>query len=180
MSAFCDGSRVSPPPGPEKAVLGQFWPSFAARFKEPDFPAGEGCKGLPPGQAERVAVRPAQGNRAEARTHFRKEKGMQNSRKRAETLTIRLTSKEKEMIQKKATKAQLSVTDFLVATSLRTEIHVAEDIKPLLIEMKRIGNNINQITMKINAGAFQSADFSEVIQGQRMLYEQLLRIAGGR
>lgn len=105
---------------------------------------------------------------------------MQNNRKRAETLTIRLTKAEKEIIKKKAIKAQLSVTDFLVATSLRTEIHVAEDIKPLLIEMKRIGNNINQITMKINAGAFHSADFSEVIQGQRMLYEQLLRIAGGR
>lgn len=84
------------------------------------------------------------------------------------------------MIQKKAKKAQLSVTDFFVATSLCTEIHVAENIKPLLIELKRIDNNINQITMKINAGAFHSADFSDVIQGQRMLYEQLLRIAGGR
>ena len=105
---------------------------------------------------------------------------MQNNRKRAKTLTIRLTKAEKEMIKKKARKAQLSVTDFLVTTSLRTEIHVAENIKPLLIELKRIGNNINQITMKINAGAFHSADFSDVIQGQRMLYEQLLRIAGGR
>ncbi|WP_300685005.1 plasmid mobilization protein [Acutalibacter sp. 1XD8-36] len=105
---------------------------------------------------------------------------MKDNRKRAETLTIRLTKAEKEMIKKKAIKAQLSVTDFLVATSLRTEIHVAEDIKPLLIELKRIGNNINQITMKINAGAFHSADFSEVIQGQRMIFEQLLRIAGGR
>ena len=105
---------------------------------------------------------------------------MQNTRKRAETLTIRLTKAEKEMIQKKAKKAQLSITDFLVATSLRTEIHVAEDVKPLLIELKRIGNNINQITMKINAAALHSADFSEVIQGQRMIFEQLLRIAGGR
>ena len=61
---------------------------------------------------------------------------MQNTRKRAETLTIRLTKAEKEMIQKKAKKAQLSITDFLVATSLRTEIHVAEDVKPLLIELK--------------------------------------------
>ena len=87
---------------------------------------------------------------------------MQNIRKRAETLTIRLTKAEKEIIRKKAKKAQLSITDFLVATSLRTEIHVAEDVKPLLIELKRIGNNINQI----NAGAFRSADFMEVIQGR--------------
>lgn len=103
---------------------------------------------------------------------------MKNSRKRNKTLTIRLTEKEKILIQKKAQKAKLSVTDFLVSASLRTEIHVAEDVKPMLIELKRIGNNINQITMKINAGAFSSADFSEVIQGQHLLYEQLLRIAG--
>lgn len=38
---------------------------------------------------------------------------MQNNRKRAETLTIRLTKTEKEMIKKKAKKAQLSITDFL-------------------------------------------------------------------
>ena len=105
---------------------------------------------------------------------------MQNNRKRAETLTIRLTKAEKEMIKKKARKAQLSVTDFFVTTSLRTEIHVAENIKPLLVELKRIGNNINQITMKINTGAFHSADFAEVIQVQRMIFEQLLRIAGDR
>lgn len=59
MLAFYGGSRVRLPPGPEKAVLGQFWPGFAARFRGPDFPAGEGRKGLPLGQAERVAVRPA-------------------------------------------------------------------------------------------------------------------------
>ena len=73
---------------------------------------------------------------------------------------------------------KLSITDFLVSAPLRTEIQVSDDIKPLLIELKRIGNNINQITMKINAGAFSSADFSEVIQGQRLLYEKLLHIAG--
>ena len=104
---------------------------------------------------------------------------MKGNRKRAKTLTIRLTEKEKILIQKKAAKAKMSVTDFLVTTSLQTEIHVAEDVKPLLIEMKRIGNNINQITMKINAGAFTSANFAEVIQGQRMIYEQLLHVAGG-
>ena len=59
MLAFYGGSRVSSPPDPEGAVLGQFWPRFAARFKGLDFPAGEGREGLPLGQAERVAVRPA-------------------------------------------------------------------------------------------------------------------------
>ena len=167
-------------PSHEKAVLGHLWPSFAARRGGRISRQGRLVRASRWGKQSAWLSAPHVKNRAVARTHFRKEKGMQNTRKRAETLTIRLTKAEKEMIQKKAKKAQLSITDFLVATSLRTEIHVAEDVKPLLVELKRIGNNINQITMKINAGAFHSADFSEVIQGQRMIFEQLLRIAGGR
>lgn len=120
---------------------------FCGKAQRTDFPAGEVRKGLPLGQAERVAVRPARENRAVARTHFKEEINLQNNRKRAETLTIRLTKAEKEMIKKKAKKAQLSITDFLVTTTLRTEIHVAEDIKPLLIELKKISNRINPITM---------------------------------
>ena len=36
--------------------------------------------------------------------------------------------------------------------------------RPLLIELKRIGNNLNQITAKINAGAFRSYNFEDMIQ----------------
>ena len=49
--------------------------------------------------------------------------------------------------------------------------------KSILIELKRIGNNLNQITAKINAGAFRSYNFEDMIEGQKMIYEQLLNIA---
>ena len=77
-----------------------------------------------------------------------------DKRRRDTTLTIRVTQKEKERIQKNAAKANRNVTDYLVALSLETPIHVAEDIKPLLIELKRIGNNINQLAIKANALGF--------------------------
>ena len=50
-------------------------------------------------------------------------------------------------------------------------------MKPLLIELKRIGNNLNQITAKINAGAFRSHNFEDMIDGQKKIYKQLLDIA---
>lgn len=74
----------------------------------------------------------------------------------------------------------MSLTDYIVASSLLTEIHVAEDMRPLVTELKRIGNNLNQISMKINAGAFQSYNFQEVIQMQRNIYEELVRIGGSQ
>ena len=105
---------------------------------------------------------------------------MSENRKRNQTLTIRVTAGEKDAITQKAAKARMSVTDYIVASSQLTEIRVAEDTRPLVTELKRIGNNLNQISMKINAGAFQSYNFQEVIEMQRSIYEELLRIGGGQ
>jgi len=104
---------------------------------------------------------------------------MSENRKRNQTLTVRLTAAEKDAILRKAEKARMSLTDYIVASSLLTEVHVAEDTRPLLTELKRIGNNLNQISMKINAGAFTSYNFQEVIDLQRNIYEELYRINRG-
>ena len=104
---------------------------------------------------------------------------MSENRKRNQTLTVRLTAAEKDAILRNAEKARMSLTDYIVASSLLTEIHVAEDTRPLLTELKRIGNNLNQISMKINAGAFQSYNFHEIIDMQKAIYEELYRINRG-
>lgn len=77
---------------------------------------------------------------------------MSENRKRNVTLTIRVTPAEKDAILKKAGQARMTLTDYLVTSALSTQIFVAEDLKPALTELKRIGNNLNQITTKINAG----------------------------
>jgi hypothetical protein len=100
-------------------------------------------------------------------------------RKRNKTLTIRLTEKEYDAITKKAHRSGMSITNFLVATTEQTQIYVAEDTKPLVTELKRIGNNLNQITAKINAGVFRSYNFQEVIDLQRAIYEEVRRIGRG-
>ena len=104
---------------------------------------------------------------------------MSENRKRNQTLTIRVTAGEKDAITHKAAKARMSVTDYIVASSQLAEIHVAEDTRPLLVELKRIGNNLNQISTKINAGAFTSYNFQEVIEMQQKLYGELYRISRG-
>ena len=104
---------------------------------------------------------------------------MTENRKRNQTLTVRLTDAEKDAITRNAAKARMNLTDYIVASSLLTEIHVAEDTRPLLTELKRIGNNLNQISMKINASAFTSYNFQEVIDLQKAIYEELYRINRG-
>ena len=100
-------------------------------------------------------------------------------RKRNKTLTIRLTEQEYDAVMKKVLRSGMSMTDFLVTAAQQTQIHVAEDTKPLVTELKRIGNNLNQITTKINAGVFRSYNFQEVIDLQRAIYAEVLRIGRG-
>lgn len=101
---------------------------------------------------------------------------MAANRKRNKTITIRVTQKEWMAIIEKCMMAGMNLTDYLITAATQTEIRVAEDTKPLLGELKRIGNNLNQIAMKINAGAFHSYNFQEVIDMLQRIYEEVYRI----
>lgn len=114
--------------------------------------------------------------RAEAQTHFNTEVHKIENRKRNQTLSIRLTDSEKSAIYKKSKKAKLTLTEYILKSSLQTKIKVV-DLQPLLVELKRIGNNLNQITRKINSGAFSSYNFSEMIAMQRKVYEAIVNLS---
>ena len=103
---------------------------------------------------------------------------MKENRKIDKTLTVRLTESEKALIEKKAKRANMNLTEYIIAASNKSKIKVAEDTTPLLMELKRMGNNINQIAMKINSGALSSYNFTEVINMQRKIYEQMLELVG--
>ena len=72
------------------------------------------------------------------------------NRKRNQTISIRLTTEEKEEIIAKAKQANMTLTDYLIECSRNTEITVT-DLSEVLIELKRIGNNLNQIARKANS-----------------------------
>ena len=98
-------------------------------------------------------------------------------RKRDKTLTIRVTEKEKQYIQKRADKTGLSVTDYMVRLSNETPIYIPVDMQPFLLELKRIGNNINQLTQKVNAKVFYSYNFEEFISAINKLNDRIGEIA---
>ena len=67
-------------------------------------------------------------------------------RTRNQSIPFRVTEKELKEIDRKAAKARLNRTEYLIACALGKEITLVEDLKPLLTEMRRIGNNLNQLT----------------------------------
>ena len=99
------------------------------------------------------------------------------NRKRNQTISIRLTPAEKKEITAKAKQAKMTLTDYLIECSRNTEITVT-DLSEVLVDLKRIGNNINQIARKINSKRFFFGNFDSVIVGQRKVYDAILRLKG--
>lgn len=104
-------------------------------------------------------------------------KEIKENRRRDKTLTIRLTDSEKNKIISKARKAKMSATDFIIANTESAVIKTPEDLRPVVSQLKRIGNNINQIAVKVNSGAVYSVNFDEVIEMQNKIYEKVFEIA---
>ena len=93
-------------------------------------------------------------------------------RKRNHVVPIRFSEHELSVIDANAKKAHMSRTEFLVSAGMDKPIVILDDLKPMLAELRRIGNNINQLTRKANS--------SEVyVVGLNEINEQLGEVASG-
>ena len=102
---------------------------------------------------------------------------MKVNRRRNITLTVRLTEEEKAHIVNMAKKANLSRTDYIVELSKLVPIVVPENVKPLLIELRRIGNNINQIATRANMDIYQRENFEGIRNELEIMNDNLCKIA---
>ncbi len=73
-------------------------------------------------------------------------------RKRNNQIKIYLTDSELNSLKLNVQRSKLKQSDFIRKSILNQNITVIEGIKDYLIEFKKIGNNINQITKAIHQG----------------------------
>ena len=71
----------------------------------------------------------------------------------------------------------MSATDFIIASTDSAVIKIPEDLRAVILQLKRIGNNINRIAVKVNSGVVYSVNFDEVIEMQNKIYEKVFEIA---
>lgn len=88
-------------------------------------------------------------------------------------LHIRLSKKDKEKIIALAKKSKLNISDYIVKSSLNSNIIVEEDKSEYISELRRIGNNINQITRNVNQGLVKEISLKEVKQELNKLWQLL-------
>lgn len=91
-----------------------------------------------------------------------------------ERLEIRLSPKEKDSLISKAEAAHLSVTKLLLCSALDKKIIVLKDIPAFLIELRKIGTNINQIAKVANAQNSATEKMLEIVNDDQKEIIRLL------
>ena len=70
---------------------------------------------------------------------------------RNKTITLRMTQEEFDFFHKQMHTVKPKIqTDFFLSVLRKKPIIVIEELKPILQELKRQGNNLNQISRKLN------------------------------
>lgn len=94
---------------------------------------------------------------------------METKRSRPKQVKFWATEKELEEIKKKVKKSKLTQSEYLLRCVLDKNILVVEGLKEILIELSREGNNLNQISRKLNQGEQFNQD--EIIEAKEKLME---------
>ena len=93
---------------------------------------------------------------------------------RPRKMTFRLSDEEYEEVHRRVNIADISQQQFLLCAALDRPILNTDGLKGIIPELKRIGNNINQITKLGNATGFLSAnDIAEVKRKEEEIWRLL-------
>ncbi len=97
------------------------------------------------------------------------------ARKRKIPETFWLSENEFLSLKNKISKASLTRSDYLRKCSLNKNITVVPGLRDLVIEIKRIGNNLNQITRSVNTGALTvlGDDLSSIKDDLKTVWKKL-------
>lgn len=95
-----------------------------------------------------------------------------------ERITIRVTKKEKERLVRNSEKAELSLSEYLIEQGLDKDIVRIEGLGEFITELRRIENNINQLTHLANSRAIYTVDLSNTKHELNMIWNKLNKLGG--
>ena len=98
-------------------------------------------------------------------------------RKRNRTITIRCTDDEYDRIHNKAQRHKLSLSYFVLRSTMDKKIIVADGLDEVVKQQKAIGRNLNQIAMLAHEGRLHSVRLDELVEQHRALTQAVCDIA---
>jgi Mg2+ and Co2+ transporter CorA len=98
------------------------------------------------------------------------------NRTRPKQIVIRATEIEFDKIKKKVKASKKKQNEYLLKCVLDKEIVVIDGLKEQTVELKRIGNNLNQLTRAVNEGRANCGEELQDINKEMKEVWQLLRL----
>lgn len=91
-------------------------------------------------------------------------------------ITIRISEQQKNRLIKKSKTAGLSLSEYLINQGLDKKIIKIEGLNEFITELRRIGNNINQLTYLANSGKIYTVDLSNIKDELGKIWRKLIII----
>jgi len=97
------------------------------------------------------------------------------SRKRKNFVALWLDEKESIKLKDKVSKTNYNQSEYIRNCVLNKKITVIPGIRDLVIEIKRIGNNLNQLTRSVNRGTLTvlGDDFKVIKEDLKTVWDRL-------
>ena len=93
--------------------------------------------------------------------------------RKTDRIEIRVTPEEKMLIVLKSKRANQSISEFLIKSSVENKIVVINQLPEMITELRRIGNNINQLTKLANGRVITSVDLEDTKKELQKIWQSL-------
>ena len=102
---------------------------------------------------------------------------MPREKRKTEIVTMRMTPYTKELLQKKAREANMTLTMYLCICGLGKQIVRVDGMDEVLHELKAQGRNLNQLTTLANMGKLKVLRGDDLVDGYAKLAAQVGELA---
>lgn len=83
---------------------------------------------------------------------------------------FRISEKDLDTIKYKAKKAKMTVTEYITQSALGKEIIIIDGLPEIVSQLKKIGNNLNQLTMLSHQGLINTVNLDETEESLTAIY----------
>ena len=98
---------------------------------------------------------------------------MDNQDTKSSIIAFRVTPEERAWIEKQSYGNYRRISDFVRDCIFEKDIVIIKGLDEFSNELRRIGNNLNQLTRAVNAGYVRAVDLAETKEEMEKLWQSL-------
>ena len=95
---------------------------------------------------------------------------------KSKRLNFRISEETDTVIREKAKAAKMSITDYVITAATQKEIINFEGLSKAVTQVKRLGNNLNQLLILSRQGRISTVNLSETQEELKQIYELLASV----